>query len=167
MGQKVHPKGFRTGIYRDWDSQWFARRGEYAKLLVEDVKIRDYIEKRLPGAEISTIKIFKAGDNIRIDIYSARPGIVIGRQGREIEALRDELGKLLGRKIELSSIDETIVKNAQQISNQYATCHCGDNKILSLCQAKNFVLVTFDRMLLKTCQFLGVTAFHPKMVGGI
>ncbi len=73
MGQKVNPKGFRTGIYRDWDSQWFARRGNYAKLLLEDFKIRRYLERKLAGAEISSIKIAKAGDNIRIDIYSAVP----------------------------------------------------------------------------------------------
>ncbi len=117
MGQKVHPKGFRTGIYLDWDSQWFARRGEYAKLLIEDFKIRDYIEKRLPGAEISSVKIFKAGDNIRIEIYSARPGVVIGKQGKEIDALRQELSKLLKRpsvevsvkEVENAALDATIV----------------------------------------------------------
>jgi len=97
VGQKVNPKGFRTGIYRDWDSQWFARRGNYAKLLLEDVQIRQYLEKKLVGAEISSIKISKAGDAIKIDIYSARPGVVIGKQGREIESLRRDMVKLLGR----------------------------------------------------------------------
>ncbi len=97
MGQKVNPKGFRVGIYRDWDSQWFARRGNYGKLLLEDVKIRRFLDKRLPKAEISCVKILKAGDAIKIEIYSARPGVVIGKQGREIEALRKELIKLLGR----------------------------------------------------------------------
>lgn len=97
MGQKVNPKGFRTGIYRDWDSHWFARRGNYAKLLLEDFKIRGYLEKKLVGAEISSIKIDKAGDTIRIDIYSARPGVVIGKQGREIENLRRDMIRLLGR----------------------------------------------------------------------
>ncbi len=124
MGQKVHPKGFRTGIYRDWDSQWFARRGEYAKLLLEDVKIREYIEKRLPGAEISAVKIFKAGDAIRIEIYSARPGIVIGKQGKEIDALRQELMKVLGRtsvevsvkEVENPALDAMVV--AKSIAEQ-------------------------------------------------
>ena len=97
MGQKVNPIGFRTGVYRDWDSRWFARRGNYAKLLLEDFKIRKYLERKLTGAEISRIKIEKAGDNIRVDIYSARPGVVIGKQGKEIETLRRDLVKLLGR----------------------------------------------------------------------
>ena len=78
-----------------------------------------------------------------------------------------KISKLLGRKVELSTVDEENIANARQITNQYQICHNGDNKILSLCQAKNFVLVTFDRMLLKTCQFLGVVAFHPLMAGGI
>jgi small subunit ribosomal protein S3 len=106
VGQKVNPKGFRVGIYRDWDSQWFARRGNYAALLKEDLEIRRYLEKRLSGAEISCIKIAKAGDVIRIDIYSARPGVVIGKQGKEIDSLRRELIKLLGRDTVEVSVKE-------------------------------------------------------------
>ncbi len=106
MGQKVHPRGFRTGIYLGWDSKWFARRGDYAKLLLEDFKIREYIEKKLPRAEISVIKIAKAGDNIHIDIYSARPGVVIGKQGKEIEALRHDLSRILGRPTVEVSVKE-------------------------------------------------------------
>jgi len=117
VGQKVHPKGFRTGIYRDWDSKWFARRGDYAKLLREDVKVRSYLEKRLPGAEISAIQIAKAGDSMRVDILSARPGVVIGKQGKEIEALRNELSRVLGRtnvevsvkEIEKPELDAVVV----------------------------------------------------------
>ncbi len=104
MGQKVNPKGFRVGIYRDWDSQWFARRGNYAKLLLEDFQIRRYLERKLVGAEISSIKIAKAGDTIRVDIYSARPGVVIGKQGKEIETVRRDLGQLLGR----STVDVSV-----------------------------------------------------------
>ena len=73
----------------------------------------------------------------------------------------------MGRKIELSEINESDKTNASQITEQFQICHNGDNKILSLCQAKDFVLVTFDRMLLKASEFVGVTAFHPSMVGGI
>lgn len=120
MGQKVNPTGFRVGIYRDWDSQWFARRGNYAALLREDLEIRRYLEKRLVGAELSSIKIAKAGDVIRIDIYSARPGVVIGRQGKEIESLRRELIKLLGRdtvevsvkEVENPDLDAVVVARA-------------------------------------------------------
>jgi len=83
------------------------------------------------------------------------------------EKIIAKLSLLLGRKIEIISINEDELSNASQITNQFQVCHNGDNKILSLCQAKDFVLVTFDRMLLKASQFIGVVAFHPSMVGGI
>ncbi|MCE2507274.1 MAG: PIN domain-containing protein [Nitrosopumilaceae archaeon] len=83
------------------------------------------------------------------------------------EKVIDKVSSLLGKKIEISKINEDDVSNAQQITNQFQICHNGDNKILSLCQAKDFVLITFDRMLLKTCEFVGVAAFHPTMAGGI
>ena len=78
-----------------------------------------------------------------------------------------KISKLLGRPIETTVVEAQEISNAQQITNQFQICHNGDNKILSLCQAKDFVLVSFDRMLLKSCQFIGVAAFHPSMVGGI
>ena len=115
----------------------------------------------------SGLKARLRGKSIKIILCDVVLGEVRRVRGYLPEQIIAKISKLLGRKIELSSIDETIVKNAQQISNQYSICHCGDNKILSLCQAKNFVLVTFDRMLLKTCQFVGVAAFHPMMAGGI
>ncbi|MBC8502082.1 MAG: hypothetical protein H8D35_03015, partial [Nitrosopumilus sp.] len=77
------------------------------------------------------------------------------------------ISSLLGRKIELSEINQSNIASAEIITEQFQICHNGDNKILSLCQAKDFVLVTFDRMLLKACGFVGVAAFHPSMVGGI
>ena len=83
------------------------------------------------------------------------------------EKIISKISSLLGRKIELSKIDKSDRANANQITEQFQICHNGDNKILSLCQAKDFVLVTFDRMLLKASQFVGVAAFHPSMVGGI
>jgi small subunit ribosomal protein S3 len=124
VGQKVHPRGFRTGIYRDWDATWFARRGDYGKLLLEDVKIRKFIEQKLPGAEISVVKISKAGDNLRIEIHSARPGLVIGKQGKEIDMLRTSLSKLLKRpnvevsvkEVEKPDLDAMVV--AKSIAEQ-------------------------------------------------
>lgn len=124
MGQKVNPIGFRTGVYRDWPSQWFARRQNYAKLALEDMAIRRYIEKALPGAEISVIRIQKAGDNIRVEIHSARPGVVIGKKGQEIDSLRRDLARLLARdNVEVSvqevknpELDATIV--AKSIAEQ-------------------------------------------------
>jgi len=83
------------------------------------------------------------------------------------EIIVAKVSRLLGRTVELSASDAESVNNAKQITSQFQICHNGDNKILSLCKARDFILVTFDRMLLQASQFVGVTAFHPAMVGGI
>ncbi len=93
MGQKVHPKGFRLGITETWDSRWFARR-EYAELLHEDIKIRNFLKKRLYHAGVSKIDIERAANKAKINIHTARPGIVIGKKGAEIEKLKQELARL-------------------------------------------------------------------------
>ena len=93
MGQKVHPKGFRLGVIENWDSRWFARR-DYAELLHEDTKIRNFLKKRLYHAGVSKIEIERAANKAKINIHTARPGIVIGKKGAEIEKLKQELGKL-------------------------------------------------------------------------
>ncbi len=93
MGQKVHPKGFRLGVIESWDSRWFAKR-EYADLLHEDVKIRNFLKKRLYHAGVSKIEIERAANKAKINIHTARPGIVIGKKGAEIEKLKQELVKL-------------------------------------------------------------------------
>jgi len=110
VGQKVHPIGFRLGVFRDWLSRWFAR-DSYGKLLMEDLKIRKYIDKKLKNAEVSRVEIEKAGDNIRIVVHSGRPGVVIGKKGQEIDSLRTDLGKMLGRKNVEVSVQE--VKNPE------------------------------------------------------
>lgn len=110
MGQKVNPRGFRTGVYRNWTSRWFAR-GSYADMFFEDLKIKDYINKSLSSAEISEIEIEKAGDNMRVVVHSARPGVVIGKKGQEIDSLRKELANLLGKKSVEVSVQE--VKNPE------------------------------------------------------
>lgn len=97
MGQKVHPTGFRIGVYRDWLSRWFARDA-YAKQLHEDIKIRKFLNGTLEDAEVSKVEIEKAGDNVRIIIFSGRPGMVIGKKGQEIDQLRTQLGRILGNK---------------------------------------------------------------------
>lgn len=97
MGQKVNPVGFRVGVYRDWDSRWFAR-DSYGKQVLEDVKIRKYLESVLENAEISRIEIEKAGDNVRVILRSGRPGVIIGKRGQEIESLRNELATRLNKK---------------------------------------------------------------------
>lgn len=93
MGQKVHPKGFRLGIIEQWDSKWFARR-EYAQLLHEDLRLRKFLKQRLYHAGISKVEIERAANKAKINIYTARPGIVIGKKGTEIEKLKSEIGRL-------------------------------------------------------------------------
>lgn len=110
MGQKVHPIGFRLGVYRSWLARWFAR-GSYGKMLLEDMKIRKYLDGRLKRAEVSRVEIEKAGDSIRVIIYSGRPGVVIGKKGQEIDALRTELSKMLGKKNVEVSVQE--IKNSE------------------------------------------------------
>lgn len=98
MGQKVNPIGFRLGVIKTWESKWFATK-DYSKLVYEDHKIRDYIKKRLYHAGISHIEIERAANKAKIRIHTARPGIVIGKKGSEIEALRKDLEKQFKREI--------------------------------------------------------------------
>lgn len=108
MGQKVHPIGFRLGIYRTWLARWFAR-DSYGKFLMEDLKIRKYLEEKLKDAEISNIEIEKTGESVRVIIHSSRPGVVIGKKGQEIDTLKLALGKMLGKSNVEVSVQE--VKN--------------------------------------------------------
>jgi small subunit ribosomal protein S3 len=101
MGQKVHPKGFRLGILEGWESRWFAEK-EYASLLHDDIKVRSFIKKRLHHAGIAKIELERAANKAKINIYTARPGIVIGKKGVEIEKLKAELGKLTDREVYLN-----------------------------------------------------------------
>ena len=93
MGQKTHPKGFRLGVIESWDSRWFASR-EYAPLLHEDIKLRNFIKKKLYHAGISKVEIERAANKAKINIHTARPGIVIGKKGAEIEKLKQELSRI-------------------------------------------------------------------------
>ena len=98
MGQKVHPVGLRLGIIRSWDSKWFAKK-QYANLVYEDAKIRKFLKDKLYHAGISQIEIARAADRARIRIHTARPGIVIGKKGAEIEALKRQLEQMVRREI--------------------------------------------------------------------
>ena len=98
MGQKVNPIGLRLGITRSWESNWYADK-DYAKFLIEDQKIRKFLKKRLYHAGVSKIHISRTGDKVRIKIYTARPGIVIGKKGIEIESLKKDLDRLVQRKV--------------------------------------------------------------------
>lgn len=99
MGQKVHPFGFRVGFIRDWDSRWFAKKGNFGKILEEDVKIREYIDKSLTSAGVSKVEIERAADKAKVIISTSRPGIVIGRKGADIDRLRDEMQAITGKEI--------------------------------------------------------------------
>lgn len=94
MGQKVNPIGFRLGVIKTWDSQWFAERN-YSKLLHEDIKARAFIKKKFYHAGISRIEIERAADKAKVNIYTARPGIIIGRKGSEIEKIKKDLEKIM------------------------------------------------------------------------
>jgi len=98
LGQKVNPIGFRLGIHRDWDSRWFAVK-EYSDFVLEDHKIRSFLKKRLLQAGVSRVEIERASNKVRIRIYTARPGLVIGKKGVEIENLKRELEKKIDRDI--------------------------------------------------------------------
>jgi len=99
MGQKVHPYGFRVGYIYDWKSRWFANRQDFPRLLLEDVKIRKFIKKALSTAAVSKIEVERTSEKIRVLIYTARPGIIIGRRGAEIEKLKEELRKITVKEV--------------------------------------------------------------------
>ena len=95
MGQKVHPTGFRLGIATDWTSKWYADRGQFADFLDEDLKIRDFLKKKLAQAAVSRIQISRPAKSIAVTIHTARPGIIIGKKGEDIEKLRIEVAQLV------------------------------------------------------------------------
>ena len=106
MGQKVHPYGFRVGYNKDWHSHWFAKK-EFAEYLAEDMKLKTDLKKRFAGAGVSHIDVERAANRLKIIIYTARPGIIIGRKGSEIEKLKEDLSKKTGREV-IVSIQEVL-----------------------------------------------------------
>jgi len=122
MGQKVHPRGLRIGIIENWRSRWFTSKG-FDKILHEDIELRKFLEKKLERAAISRVEIERAGDRVKVDIHTARPGIVIGKRGSEVEILRSDLEKLTGKQVQINieevrrpELDSTLV--AQSIAEQ-------------------------------------------------
>jgi len=101
VGQKVHPYGFRLGVIYDWKSRWFANR-DYADLLQEDLSIRRYIKQHLRRAAVSRVEIERTTKRIRVDIYTARPGIVIGRRGAEVDRIKRDLAKMTGKDVQVN-----------------------------------------------------------------
>ncbi len=101
MGQKINPIGFRLGVIKTWDSKWYSD-ADYAKLLHEDLKLRDFLKKRLYHSGVSKIEIERAANKAKINIYTARPGLIIGKKGSEVETLKKDLAKLTDKEIYLN-----------------------------------------------------------------
>lgn len=101
MGQKVHPIGLRIGIIKDWDAKWFASK-DYATLLHEDIKVRKFLQKRLANASVARIEIERKANQLRITVHTARPGMVIGRGGQEVDVLRQDLEKQTGKQVAIN-----------------------------------------------------------------
>ena len=129
MGQKVNPIGLRLGVNRTWESRWYAGTGEYAKLLHEDIKIRKMLKERLKNASVSKIVIERPHKKCRVTVHTARPGVVIGKKGSDIETLRKELSKMVDGEVFLNlvevrkpEIDATLVAEsiAQQLERRVA-----------------------------------------------
>ena len=99
MGQKVNPHGLRVGVIKDWDSKWYADHAEFGDNLVEDYNIRKFLKKKLFNAGVSKIEIERASDRVKVIVFTAKPGVVIGKGGAEIEVTKKELSKLTGKKV--------------------------------------------------------------------
>jgi small subunit ribosomal protein S3 len=102
MGQKVHPTGIRLGIVKDWTSRWYANSQDYPVFLLQDLKVRDYIREKLSHASVSRIQINRPASNAHITIHTARPGIVIGKKGEDIDKLKQEISKIMGVSVQLN-----------------------------------------------------------------
>jgi len=120
MGQKTNPVGFRLGINRTWDSRWFSSK-EYSKWLDEDIKVRNYIKRRLFKAGVARVEIERSGGKASVNIYTARPGMVIGRKGSEVDLLRAELKARTGRDVQINIKDVKKPElNAQLVAEHIA-----------------------------------------------
>lgn len=102
MGQKVHPTGIRLGIVKDWTSRWYANSQNYPVLLLQDLKVREYIKKKLAHASVSRVQINRPANNANITVHTARPGIVIGKKGEDIDVLRQDISKMMGVPVQLN-----------------------------------------------------------------
>jgi len=105
VGQKVNPIGFRIGINRTWSSKWIAKRGKYKQLFLEDLKIREYTNARLGDADVADIEILRSPKEVTINLYTARPGVVIGQGGQRIEGFRHELELITGKNVQLNVLE--------------------------------------------------------------
>ncbi len=127
MGQKVNPHGLRVGVIKDWDSKWYAEKGDFANYLVEDNKIRTYLKKKLYSAGISKIEIERSAGKVRATVLTSKPGVIIGKGGKDIEVTKKELAKQTGKSIDIQikqikrpDMDAQLVAEniAQQLENR-------------------------------------------------
>ncbi len=117
MGQKMHPHGLRVGIIKDWDSKWYADSKHYSDYLVEDHKIREYVKKKLFISGISKIVIERTTKLVKVNVYTAKPGLVIGKGGTLVETLKTELQKMIGKDVKIDIIEvKDIDTNAQLVA---------------------------------------------------
>ena len=121
MGQKVHPNGMRVGVIKDWNSKWYADSKNYADYLVEDYKIRQYIKKKLYVSGISKVEIERTAKCVRVNVYTAKPGLVIGKGGNLSEALKNELEKMINKQVNLNIVEvKNIDTDAQLVAENIA-----------------------------------------------
>ncbi|MDN5371779.1 MAG: small subunit ribosomal protein [Carnobacterium sp.] len=104
MGQKINPTGLRVGIIRDWDSKWYAEK-DFANYLHEDIAIREYIAKKLSEASVSKVEIERAANRVNVSVHTAKPGMVIGKGGSEVDALRKKLNELTGKRVHINIVE--------------------------------------------------------------
>jgi len=104
LGQKINPVGFRIGVIKDWDARWYSEK-DYTELLHEDLKIREYIKKKLQIASVSRVEIERAANNLRVAVHTAKPGMVIGKGGAEVDGLRRKLEEITGKKVHINIME--------------------------------------------------------------
>ena len=121
MGQKVHPNGLRVGVIRDWNSRWYAESKDFADYLVEDQKIRKYVKKKLYASGISKIEIERTAKFVKVNVYTAKPGLVIGKGGNLAESLKLELQKMINKDVNLNIVEvKNIDTDAQLVAENIA-----------------------------------------------
>jgi small subunit ribosomal protein S3 len=121
VGHKIHPKGLRIGIVQDWESKWFTDKRHFKDLLMEDVKVRRFVMDRLANASIARVEIERAANRLKLTIHTAKPGMVIGRGGQGVEALRKELAQMTGRVVAINIVEiKTAELDAQLVAENIA-----------------------------------------------
>ena len=121
MGQKVNPHGLRVGVIAGWDAQWYANKKDFAKFILEDHKLREYIKKKLYASGISKIEIERTSKFVKINVFTAKPGLVIGKGGNLAESLKSELEKMIGKHVNLNIVEvKNVDTNAQLVAENIA-----------------------------------------------